>query len=153
MEKDELRSTLSELKSRLDHSTLGDAFERYFQRMADEGKIDLLRVYRELFTTDNKDLYFSIERAQEHVDLYLDRHAAGFLTKEMVEVEQRIDATTFDSTISGPLCAYAFTHMEHADVILYLIEHRGINDPDEIDGLISDVGFDAHPSSLRDGLI
>ena len=125
-------------------------FARYLTMMHKERKLDLLRCMDQFLTSGDRDLFFSIERSQEISSKYMNRAASGFLTSEMVAVESRIN----DHLVFGPVfktAAFVFENMEHADMLLYLIEDRGVTDIDELSK--ATLRFKDHTKSLLGGVL
>lgn len=151
-EADALRNQLAE---RVYDSTYRYPFSRYLVRIRREDNLDLLRCLGQFFTSDDKNLFMGIEWAQDVIRKELKREAFGYLTLEMVAMENLIsDCYGVDSMQeSYRASAYVFENMDRTEDILYLIKHRGLRNITDIDAMVKDMDISSHPNSLRSGLI
>lgn len=151
-ERSEAEMLLDRLVTRVAGFKDGSAYERYFSNMCSERNLDLLRCMDRMFTRDDRELFFSIERSQEIAYHLLEQEGSAFLTPEMVEMESRIGDHAMLSRHTN-LTVFVFENMDRAEEILHLIEHRDITDIDTIKSMLKDIDITAHPEPLRGGII
>jgi hypothetical protein len=151
-EADELLKTLTHRVREI------DALHRYIDNFHSYGNLDVLRCLDRLLPVADIDLFIDIDICSCIVVEYTDLKAADLLTTDMLKIYRRVKAdfnmrpTSFN-TDKDRFCAYVFQHMDQAEDIMFLLEHRDITDPNKIAVEVEGLGIERYAESLRDGVL
>jgi hypothetical protein len=135
-----------------------DALSRYIDNFHSYGNIDVLRCLDRLLTVVEIDLFIDIDICSCIVVEYTDLQAAELLTADMLTVYRRVRTafnmlpTSFNAD-RDKFAAYVFQNMNQAEDIMFLLEHRGITDPNTIAAQVEGLGIERYAESLRDGVL